>query len=110
MLQVNPEHTEFVSDYFDFSIYIDTEEAHVEEWYVERFLTLCETIFQDPRSYFHRFSHLSRDEAIETARGIWAEINGKNLRENILPTRHRASLVLGKGADHAVTQVQLRKL
>jgi type I pantothenate kinase len=110
VLQVGDQSSEFVSDYFDFSIYIDAEEEHIEEWYVERFLTLCETIFQDPRSYFHRYSHLSREEAIATARGIWAEINGKNLRENILPTRHRASLVLGKAADHSVTQVQLRKL
>ncbi len=110
VLQVGDQASEFVSDYFDFSIYIDAEESHVEDWYVERFLTLCGTIFQDPRSYFHRFSHLSHDEAVATARGIWSEINGKNLKENILPTRGRASLVLGKGADHAVIQVQLRKL
>jgi type I pantothenate kinase len=110
VLQVGDQASEFVSDYFDFSIYIDAEEAHVEQWYVERFLTLCDTIFQDERSFFHRFSHLSPDEAIATAKGIWAEINGKNLRDNILPTRERASLILRKAEDHAVTEVALRKL
>jgi type I pantothenate kinase len=110
VLQVGDQAVEFVSDYFDFSIYIDTEEAFVEQWYVDRFLTLCATVFQDQRSYFHRFSHLNREEAIATARFIWHEINGKNLKENILPTRKRASLVLRKAEDHAVEQVQLRKL
>lgn len=110
VLQVGDRASEFVSDYFDFSIYIDAEEAHVERWYVERFLTLCDTVFQDERSFFHRYSHLARDEAIATAKGIWTEINGKNLRENILPTRERASLILRKTQDHAVTEVALRKL
>lgn len=110
VLQVGDRASEFVSDYFDFSIYIDAEEAHVERWYVERFLTLCDTVFQDERSFFHRYSNLSRDDAIATAQGIWAEINGKNLRENILPTRERASLILRKTQDHAVTEVALRKL
>jgi type I pantothenate kinase len=110
VLQVSDQGVEFVSDYFDFSIYIDTEEAFVEQWYVDRFLTLCETVFQDERSYFHRFSHLNHEEAVATARFIWHEINGKNLKENILPTRQRASLVLHKAEDHAVEQVQLRKL
>ena len=110
VLQVGDQSAEFVSDYFDFSIYIDAEEAHIEQWYVERFLTLCDTVFQDERSFFHRFSHLSHDEAVATAQGIWAEINGKNLRQNILPTRERASLILRKAANHAVTEVALRKL
>jgi type I pantothenate kinase len=110
VLQVGDGSREFVSDYFDFSIYIDADEADVQEWYVERFLTLCATIFQDERSYFHRFSHLDHDEAVATARGIWNEINGRNLKENILPTRERASLILRKDRDHAVTAVQLRKL
>jgi type I pantothenate kinase len=101
---------EFVSDYFDFSIYIDADEACIEEWYVQRFLTLCETVFQDPDSFFTNYSHLSRDEAIETARSIWREINGKNLRENIEPTRTRAGLMLRKGADHRVSEVSLRRL
>jgi len=110
VLQAGSASNEFVSDYFDFSIYIDAEEAHIEEWYVERFLKLCETIFQDPQSYFRHFADLSRDEAVDTARGIWRGINGKNLVENILPTRGRAALVLHKGADHRVTQVDLRRL
>jgi type I pantothenate kinase len=101
---------EFVSDYFDFSIYIDADESHIEEWYVQRFLKLCETVFQDPNSFFQYYAHLTHDEAVETARGIWREINGKNLRENIAPTRTRASLLLRKGLDHRVTDVSLRRL
>ena len=101
---------EFVSDYFDFSIYIDAAEADIEAWYVDRFLSLCDSVFQNPDSFFRHFAHLSRDEAIATARGIWSGINGLNLRENIEPTRERASLVLRKGADHRVSDVRLRKL
>jgi type I pantothenate kinase len=101
---------EFVSDYFDFSIYVDALEEHIEEWYVRRFLTLCETVFLDQKSYFHRFAELTHDEAVATARSIWSEINGKNLKENILPTRERASLVLEKGADHRSTGVKLLRL
>jgi type I pantothenate kinase len=110
VLQVHPGAAESVSDYFDFSIYVDADEDDVRSWYVERFLKLRETVFQDPNSYFRHFAHLSREEAVETALGIWREINGKNLAENILPTRARASLVLRKGSDHAVTGVSLRKL
>ena len=102
--------TEFVSDYFDFSIYIDAEEAIIEEFYVQRFLTLCETVFQNPDSFFRNYAHLSRDEAVETARFIWREINGRNLRENIEPTKGRAGLLVQKGADHRVTGVALRRL
>ncbi len=101
---------EFVSDYFDFSIYIDADEEHIEAWYVERFLTLCDTVFQEPGSFFRHYAHLSRDEAIATARGIWRSINGKNLVENIPPTRTRASLRVRTGADHRVTDVALRRL
>jgi type I pantothenate kinase len=101
---------EFVSDYFDFSIYIDAEEPHIEEWYVERFMKLRETVFQDPTSFFRHFAELSDDQAVATARTIWRDINGKNLVENILPTRERASLILTKGEDHRVTDVSLRKL
>ena len=101
---------EFVSDYFDFSIYIDAAEVDIEAWYVDRFLSLCDSVFQNPDSFFRHFAHLSRDEAIATARGIWSGINGLNLRENIEPTRERASLVLRKGADHRVSDVRLRKL
>jgi type I pantothenate kinase len=110
VLQVGPESNEFVSDYFDYSIYVDADERHIEQWYVNRFLTLRETVFQDPQSFFRHYADLSQDEAIETAMEIWREINGKNLRENIAPTRNRASLILSKGADHRVTEVHLLKL
>jgi type I pantothenate kinase len=100
----------FVSDFFDFSIYIDADEAHIEQWYVERFLTFRETVFRDPRSYFHRYADLTDDEARDTARGIWRRINGVNLRENIQPTRERARLVLEKNATHAVDRVRLRRI
>jgi type I pantothenate kinase len=110
VLQVTGSANEFVSDYFDFSIYVDADACDIENWYVQRFLTLCDTVFQSPESFFHRFSDLTRDEAIATARGIWYDINGRNLVENIEPTRERASLLLRKGSDHRVTEVQLRKL
>jgi type I pantothenate kinase len=100
----------FVSDYFDFSIYVDADEEHVKHWYVERFLTLRRTAFRDPVSYFHRYAGLSDEEARATALRIWNEINGVNLRENILPTRTRAHLILEKGLDHSVRNVKLRKL
>lgn len=100
----------FVSDFFDFSIYIDADEAAIEHWYIDRFQMLRQTVFQDPKSYFHRYASLTESQALETARGIWREINGLNLRENILPTRERARLVLEKGADHSVRRVRLRTL
>jgi type I pantothenate kinase len=100
----------FVSDYFDFSIYVDADEEHIKKWYVERFLMLRRTAFRDPASYFHRYASLSDEEAVATALRIWNEINGVNLRENILPTRTRAHLILEKSADHSVRQVKLRKL
>jgi type I pantothenate kinase len=105
-------HTEpvFVSDFFDFSIYIDADERDIESWYVARFLKLRETVFRDPASYFHRFSSLSEAEAIETAHEIWRTINGVNLRENIQPTRERARLILEKDRDHLVQRVKLRKM
>ena len=112
VLQVGPPGSapEFVSDYFDFSIYINALESDIERWYVDRFLTLRETVFQDPQSFFSHFAGLTREEAIAVARGIWREINGRNLNENIAPTRQRASLVITKGENHRVTQVELRKL
>ena len=110
VLQVGSESNEFVSDYFDFSIYIDAEEEHIEQWYVERFQTLRETVFRDPNSFFQNYAHLTDEQAVATARAIWREINGKNLVENIEPTKSRASLVVHKGADHRVTDVQLRRL
>jgi len=100
----------YVSDFFDFSIYIDAAEELVESWYVERFLRLRQTAFRDPASYFHRYSMLSEEEARATGLAIWQSINLINLRENILPTRQRADLILRKGADHAVETVALRKL
>jgi type I pantothenate kinase len=100
----------FVSDFFDFSIYVDADEGDIEGWYISRFQALRETVFQDPRSYFHRFAGLSQAQAVETAQGIWREINGVNLRENILPTRERARLILEKGADHTVRRVRLRNV
>jgi type I pantothenate kinase len=100
----------FVSDFFDFSVYLDADEEVLREWYVERFLTLRSTAFRDPMSYFHRYSNLSDAEAVETATTIWSRINLVNLRENIVPTRQRADLILQKGANHAVEQVALRRL
>ena len=98
----------FVSDFFDFSIYVDAAEEDIELWYIERFLTLRETVFRNPESYFHRYAELTPDEARDTARAIWREINLVNLRENVAPTRERAHLVLEKGRDHAVRRVRLR--
>jgi type I pantothenate kinase len=100
----------FVSDFFDFSIYIDAAAELVESWYVERFLRLRQTAFRDPASYFHRYATLSEEEAVATGLAIWRSINLVNLNENILPTRQRADLILRKGADHAVETVALRKL
>jgi type I pantothenate kinase len=100
----------FVSDYFDFTIYVDADADHIRTWYVERFLALRHTAFRDPVAYFHRYESLSDAEAAETAERIWAEINAPNLVTNILPTRERADLVLRKGRDHAVEEVWLRKL
>ncbi len=99
-----------VSDYFDFSVYVDAATADVRQWYVERFLRLRRTAFADPASYFRRYAGLSDDAARETAGSIWAEVNEPNLVQNILPTRGRATLVLEKGPDHAVRRVRLRKL
>ena len=100
----------FVSDFFDSSIYVDADEALIEQWYVERFLQLRATVFQDPESFFNRFAKLSLEEATQTARGIWRSINLTNLHENILPTRDRAHLILEKGPDHAIHRVKLRRL
>jgi type I pantothenate kinase len=100
----------FVSDFFDFSVYIDAEETVLENWYVERFMRLRETAFRDPQSYFHRYSKVDDKEAVETALSIWRRINLVNLHENILPTRQRASLILSKGTDHEIERVALRRL
>lgn len=110
VLQVGSDAMEFVSDYFDFSIYIDAVESDIENWYIERFLALRQTVFSNPDSFFTHFAKLTDEEAVQVARGIWREINGKNLSDNIAPTRARASLVMQKDANHRVTEVHLRKL
>ncbi len=100
----------FVSDFFDFSIYIDAAEDVIANWYVKRFLRLRETVFRDKESYFHRYADLTEAEAIETAHGIWERINLKNLRDNIGPTRDRAHLILEKGPGHFVENVKMRRV
>ena len=99
-----------VSDLFDFSIYVDADPKDVEKWYVDRFLALRKGAFSNPSSYFNVFAQLTDDEAITTALGYWNDINMPNLVENVMPTKHRATLVLNKGADHGVESVLLRKL
>ncbi|GAA0603563.1 type I pantothenate kinase [Kribbella sandramycini] len=115
VLQPAPRHADgksglAVSDFFDFSVYVDAAAADIRSWYVHRFLKLWETAFRNPESYFVRYGELSREEAAKKAESLWDGINGPNLRENILPTRSRATLVLRKGQDHAVRWVRLRKL
>ncbi len=99
-----------MSDFFDFSIYLDADEDVLLRWYVDRFLALRGTAFSDPQSYFHRYSKLSDEEAVKTATSIWSRINLVNLHENILPTRQRADLILTKGESHLVEEVALRRL
>ena len=99
-----------LSDFFDFSVYVDAATSDIRAWYVERFLRLRKTAFADPASYFHRFAALSDADARATATAIWREVNLPNLVENIIPTRGRATLVLQKGEDHAVRRIRLRKL
>jgi type I pantothenate kinase len=100
----------YVSDFFDFSVYLDAGEEVLLKWYVDRFLTLRGTAFSDPKSFFHRYARLNDQEAVETATSIWRRINLVNLHENILPTRQRADLILKKGESHLVEEVALRKL
>ncbi|MGY1840622.1 MULTISPECIES: type I pantothenate kinase [unclassified Modestobacter] len=100
----------FLSDFFDFSVYVDATEADIRQWYVERFLALRRTAFADSAAYFHRFADLTDDQARTTARDIWSAVNEPNLRLNIAPTRSRARLVLQKAADHSVRRVLLRKI
>jgi type I pantothenate kinase len=100
----------FVSDFFDFSVYLDAEEPLLRQWYIQRFMRLRQTSFQDPRSFFQRYAKLSEAQALEIAIGLWEKINLPNLLENILPTRPRAGLVLRKGASHMIEEVALRKL
>jgi type I pantothenate kinase len=99
----------FVSDYFDFSIFVDADIEDIQRWYVDRFLALQQTAFTQPDAYFRRYSELSHDEAVGVARKIWETINAVNLKENILPTRDRALLILEKASDHSVRRVRLRR-
>jgi type I pantothenate kinase len=100
----------FVSDYFDFSVYLDADEDDIHHWYVNRFMTLRQTAFRDPRSFFRKFAELTEAEALQTAERLWSRINLPNLRENILPTRPRASLILRKGSQHRIEEAALRRL
>ncbi len=99
-----------VSDFFDFSVYVDANVNHIRRWYVERFLKLRQTAFADPQSYFHRYAQMSDEQARQTAENIWRTINEPNLMANVLTTRGRATLILTKGPDHTVHRVRLRKL
>jgi len=103
-------HMVFVSDYCDFSIYVDAQERHIKEWYLERFLRLREEALGDSSAYFHRFADLSVEQTKDAALRIWDEIDHPNLKENIEPTKDRASLILEKGQDHSVKSVRLRKI
>ena len=100
----------FVSDFFDFSIYIDADPAIIEKWYLARFMRLRSTAFRDPGAYFHKYATMPETEVRQTATSIWREINLKNLQENILPTRRRAQLILQKGESHRIEKVSLRKI
>ena len=99
-----------VSDFFDFTVYVDASERAIRNWYVERFLHLRETAFRDPSSYFTRFAELTEDEAVATAGDVWDTINGPNLVQNIRPTRGRATVVLRKGLAHNIEWVRVRKV
>lgn len=99
-----------VSDFFDFTIYVDAAQTDIEKWYVERFLSLRETAFRDPASYFAKYGALTHDEAVAEAQRIWQAVNGPNLAQNVAPTRSRATLVLRKDHDHSVRWVRLRKI
>ncbi|QNI38084.1 type I pantothenate kinase [Edaphobacter albus] len=109
VLQAPPRATVIASDYFDFSIFLEADKDDLERWYVERFLALQRTAFQNPASYFYRYRTLDREEAIQTAQSIWREINLPNLVENIQPTRQRADLILNKGSDHQIETIWLRR-
>ena len=100
----------FVSDYFDFSIYVDAEEHDIRKWYLQRFLSLRETALGDESAYMHRYASLSVDETIKAAERIWDDVDHPNLKENIEPTKSRARLILVKGSDHSIQSVLLRKL
>ncbi|MBH21593.1 MAG: type I pantothenate kinase [Rhodobiaceae bacterium] len=100
----------YVSDFFDFSIFVDAQEKDIKKWYIERFLKLKETAFKEDGAYFNKYANLSKKRATETASDLWEKINYKNLVENILPTRQRANLIIRKSSNHSVDQISLRKL
>ena len=100
----------FVSDFFDFSVYVDASEKDLREWYIERFKKLQQTAFQDPNSYFHRYASYSEKNLLKFANKVWEEINLPNLQQNILPTRFRADLILEKGECHFVRGIRIRKI
>lgn len=102
-------HRVFVSDFVDFSIYVDADIQQIEKWYVERFMKFRESAFKKPGSYFSHYTKLSEEASVTKASNIWKTINGKNLEQNILPTRERAQLILKKGGDHMVENILLRK-
>lgn len=112
VLQVNSttKNSVFVSDYFDYAIYVDADEEDLIKWYINRFESLRATSFQNPASYFHRYANLDKEESVAMATTIWDTINRPNLHENILPTRYRADLILKKGSHHFVQQVKIRKI
>ncbi len=99
----------FISDFIDFAIYVDAKEEYLIDWYIDRFLKLRESTFDDPRSYFHRYAHMPENEAVALARIIWQSVNHENLVQNILPCRNRAHLILQKGPHHSIENVYLRK-
>ena len=99
----------FISDFIDFAIYVDAKEEYLIKWYVDRFLKLRESTFDDPQSYFHRYAHMPEKEAVELAKIIWQSVNHPNLVENILPCRNRAHLILQKGPQHSIEHIYLRK-
>lgn len=105
-----PEPELFVSDFFDFSIYLDADESDIKEWFIERFKVLMKTAFQKRESYFHSYSELDQDKAVQTAGKIWEEINAVNLRENIAPTKFHAHLILEKQNDHSIGKVLMRRI
>jgi type I pantothenate kinase len=100
----------FVSDFIDFAIYIDADPAIIEKWYLTRFMRLRSTAFRDPGAYFHKYAAMAPEEVRRTALQLWRNINLKNLKQNILPTRRRAQLILQKGENHRVQLASLRKL
>jgi type I pantothenate kinase len=110
ILELSERHRVFVSDYFDFSIYVDADEEYIREWYLQRFLHLREMALQDESAYMHRYASLSLEETTEAAGRLWDEIDHPNLKENIAPTKSRAHVILEKGRDHFIWRVLLRKV